>query len=240
MEPIINSQLVLPVSPPESYRFDDFVAGENQQVVDYLRELVLAKDVSTHLCYLAGASGVGKTHLLYAVSELANEQAGEHGVSAIYLDLNELIAYSEESLLGLEQYQVVCIDNVHAVETHKHWQQGIFDLINRVLEVGHYLVFSASSMPKSLNIELRDLVSRLDWGVCFKLQPLSDEHLVDALVSKALAKGLKLPSEVASFLIKHYRRDMKSLVSVLELLDKRSLQTQRKLTIPFVKQALEL
>lgn len=236
MEPIIADQLILPVAPPEFFRFDDYYSGDNELVVQYLKELVEAKSDITHLCYVVGAAGTGKTHLLHAVAESAVSK----NVPVIYLDMKALLSLSVECVAGLEQYQIVCLDNIHFVASHPHWQQAIFDLINRVLEAGHYIVFSASGLPKTLNIELKDLVSRLDWGLNFSLKALTDEQLIEALIIKATAKGLKLPKEVASFLIKHFRRDMSSLVSVLEQLDERSLKAQKNLTIPFVKAELKL
>ncbi len=236
MEPIIADQLVLPVAPPEFYQFDDFFPGNNQQIIEHLKALVKEQVDISPLCYLTGRAGTGKTHLLHATAEYA----GALDVPVIYLDLSELVSFSQECLLGLEQYQLVCIDNIQVVEGDFAWQQALFDLINRVLESKHCLVFSATKLPKVLNLELKDLVSRLDWGVCFTLEPLSDEQLVAALITKATSKGLKLPKEVASFLIKHFRRDMNSLVEVLNKLDDRSLKTQRNLTIPFVKAELQL
>lgn len=236
MEPMIADQLVLPVAPPEYFRFADYYAGENEQVVQYLKLLVEAKPDITQLCYLVGAPGTGKTHLLHAVAD--NAVASD--IPVIYLDMQALLPLSVECVAGLEQYRIVCLDNIHLVATHTKWQQAIFDLINRVLEAGHYIVFAAVGLPKSIDIELKDLVSRLDWGLSFTLKALTDEQLIAALIIKASAKGLKLSKEVASFLIKHFRRDMKSLVAVLERLDERSLKTQKNLTIPFVKAELKL
>ncbi|MCY7294108.1 DnaA regulatory inactivator Hda [Alteromonas sp. a30] len=236
MEPIIADQLVLPVAPPEYFRFDDYYSGENEQVVQYLKGLIKAKPDCSHLCYLNGKAGTGKTHLLHAVAE----HAESNDLPVIYLDLSALLPLSVECVAGLEQYKIVCLDNIHLVKTSLPWQKAVFDLINRVLEVGHYIVFSGIGLPKSLDIELKDLVSRLDWGVSFNLKPLTDEQLVEALMRKASAKGLKLSKDVAGFLIKHFRRDMSSLVVVLEQLDERSLKTQKNLTIPFVKAELNL
>lgn len=236
MEPIIADQLTLPVAPPEFYRFDDFYPGDNLQVVEHLKAFLEQQENVSPLCYLAGKAGSGKTHLLHATAELAESR----NIQVIYLDLHELLSLSHECLLGLEAYRVVCLDNIQAIEGRFEWQQAVFDLINRILEAGHIILFSAEKLPKLLDLQLKDLVSRLDWGVSFILEPLSDEQLVEALIIKASTKGLKLPKEVASFLIKHFRRDMKSLVEVLERLDERSLQTQRHLTIPFVKAELQL
>jgi len=236
MDPIIADQLTLPVAPPEFYRFEDFQPGDNGEVVSYLQKWVTSDQRESDLCFISGKAGTGKTHLLHAIAELATQNQ----LAVVYFDLVELLALSPECLLGMEQYQIVCLDNLHILTGNLPWQQAVFDLINRVLEADKRIVFSADKLPKALDLELKDLVSRLDWGVNYSLKPLSDEQLVQALITKASSKGLTLPIEVAKFLLKHFRRDMGSLVEVLEKLDQRSLQTQRNLTIPFVKTELGL
>lgn len=236
MDPLIVDQLTLPVAPPEFFRFEDFQQGDNGEVVSYLQSLVASEQATSDLCFICGKSGTGKTHLLHATTELATQQQ----LSVVYFDLVSLLALSPECLMGMEQYQILCLDNIHILKGDLPWQQAVFDLINRVKETGKRVVFSANNLPKALDFELKDLVSRLDWGLTYRLKSLTDEQLVQALISKASTKGLTLPMEVAKFLLKHFRRDMGSLVSVLEKLDQRSLQTQRNLTIPFVKTELGL
>lgn len=236
MESLDKQQLTLPVSLPVTFRFDEYVAGSNGEVLDYLRGLANGVEYSTPVCYLAGKHGLGKTHLLVATVEAANSE----GHNALYLDLESLVEQPKDVLLDLEQYQLICVDNVDSVQNNIDWQQAIFDLVNRVLESNHQIVFAATALPKFLDIALADLVSRLEWGVLFKLQALPDELLVEAIIARAASKGLKMPVDSANYVIRHFRRDMKSLVAMLDLLDERSLQTQRRLTIPFIKDELNI
>jgi DnaA-homolog protein len=86
---------------------------------------------------------------------------------------------------------------------------------------------------------LPDLASRLTWGMTFQLHALNDMQKIAALQLRARSRGIELPDEVAQYLIKQVPRDMHTLFAVLERLDEVSLQQQRRLTIPFVKEWLD-
>jgi DnaA family protein len=141
----------------------------------------------------------------------------------------------------LEHSQLICLDDVDALQGTISWQVGVFDLINRVKENGtSRLVITANASPNNLQLELADLTSRLSWGISYKLNALGDEQRSEALIKRAEQRGLSMPKKVATYLVNHWRRDMPALMNTLDRLDVISLQEQRKLTIPFVKTALHL
>ena len=189
------------------------------------------------MIFISGETGTGKSHLLYSLCHRAQLNNRSH----IYIGLKQYSELSEELLVGLEDIQLVCLDDIHMVLNSDKWQLALFDFINRVREVGTcHLVVSADAGPKALNVSLPDLKSRLTWGVSFKLQSLSDEQRIQALINRAERRGLTMSDEVARFLLTHMKRDMPSLMTVLNELDNSSLKEKRKLTIPFVKTVLSL
>ncbi|WP_416304878.1 DnaA regulatory inactivator Hda [Neptunicella sp. SCSIO 80796] len=231
----MNTQLSLPVHLPDDETFSNFVVGNNQVLLAQLMALFTQPQNSPLITYLSGEHGVGKSHLLYSVCA----QAGEQGKWVSYLDLAQIDLWSTEVLTGLEQCDYVCLDNVHALKGHRQWQVALFDLINRVIENQHArLVISGDAGPAQMELELADLQSRLAWGVSFVVQRLSDEDCVSMLIKRAGIRGINLPEEVGLYLLSRSKRDTKSLMNALNQLDQLSLQQQRKLTIPFVKQAL--
>lgn len=118
---------------------------------------------------------------------------------------------------------------------------GDFDLYNRILESGKTrLLITGDRPPRQLNLGLADLASRLDWGQIYKLQPLSDEDKLQALQLRARLRGFELPEDVGRFLLKRLDREMRTLFMTLDQLDRASITAQRKLTIPFVKDILNL
>jgi DnaA family protein len=85
---------------------------------------------------------------------------------------------------------------------------------------------------------LPDLRSRLATGLVYQLTSMSDQQKQQALILQAQSRGLSMSDEVAQYLLRHYGRDMPALMTVLQQLDKASLQAKRRLTIPFVRQVL--
>lgn len=187
--------------------------------------------------YLWGNKGSGKSHLLKGVCQhyLAQQRP------ALYVPLNKAQYFSPAVLENLEQQALVCLDDLQAVIGNAEWEVAIFDLINRVRETGRtLLIMSADQSPVNLPVQLPDLASRLTWGEVYQLAPLNDKQKIDVLQKAAYQRGIELPDETANFLFKRLERDMKTLFNALEKLDQASLQAQRKLTIPFVKEILAL
>ena len=100
------------------------------------------------------------------------------------------------------------------------------------------MIVSAKQPPKDLSIELNDLTSRLQQMICYHLKPLADEQLQYALQYRALQSGMQLSSEVAQYILSRWPRDMSVLVALLDKLDQASIESQRHVTIPFLKEVV--
>lgn len=234
----MSEQLPLPVQLPDEETFDNLIPGENLHVISHLKSLLEENPKRySFLTFLSGESGVGKSHLLYSLCHLAKSADINH----LYLDLKNKDQLSEQLLEGLESIDLVCIDDLDSLIGDVKWQYALFDLINRVKETQKcQLVLTAKPGPNAIGVDLADLKSRLSWGVSFHVQSLNDQNMAEALVKRAKHRGINLPSAVAQYLITHTRRDMSHLMQVLETLDQHSLKHKRKLTVPFVKDALSL
>ena len=101
-----------------------------------------------------------------------------------------------------------------------------------------FLLVSASCAPRDLALR-RDLVTRLASGLTYRVLPLTDEEKRAALAAHARTRGFELSEEVASYLLTHARRDMGSLMSALDALDRFSLETGRAITVPLIKAAMQ-
>ncbi|VFT64097.1 DNA replication initiation factor [Pseudomonas aeruginosa] len=117
-------------------------------------------------------------------------------------------------------------------------KRGLFHLFNRLRDTGRRLLLAASKSPRELQVKLPDLKSRLTMALIFQLHGLSDEDKLRALQLRASRRGLHLTDEVGRFILNRGSRSMNSLFDLLEQLDRASLQAQRKLTIPFLKETL--
>jgi DnaA family protein len=219
-------QIPLQIKLSDAATFENYVVGDNAEIVRILQA------ATEPYLYLWSAKATGKTHLLQALCHL-------HGPGqAIYLPLKEMVQQRAEILEGLEQFALVCLDDVQYIAGHSEWELSLFHLYNRLREKGGHLCITSNAPPNQLQVELADLVSRLNWGPVFQLQPLNDQDKVKAMQLRATQRGFQLPDEVANYLLNHYPRDLPNLFSILDKLDVASLQAQRRLTIPFVKQWL--
>ncbi|WP_148253823.1 DnaA regulatory inactivator Hda [Aidingimonas lacisalsi] len=226
------AQLPLGVSIRDDATFDNYLAHGNASLVETLRRQLDAD--GEPLLFLWGGEDVGRSHLLQA----ACHEASSRDRRSLYLPLAELWHFPPHILEGLEQLDLVAIDDLERVLGRRRWEESLFHCFNRLREAGTRLVISADASPRQLAFQLPDLASRMSWGMTFHVQRLDDEGRAQALKLRAGVRGMQLPDDVARYILHRGPRRLSALFDVLETLDSASLSAQRKLTIPFVKQAL--
>lgn len=227
-------QLPLGISLAPGATFDAYFAGDNGLVVELLRAMGRGDRGCERQVFLAADRGLGKSHLLQATCRTA----GDHGVRAAYLPLAGDVALRPEMLEGLEALDLVALDSVEAVAGYDAWESGIFTLINSARQTGTRLLFAAERVPAEIPLRLPDLASRLAWGPVMQLVPLGEDARREALMQRAATLGLELPASVADYLQRHYARDLAGQLERLGTLDRASLASGRRLTVPFVKEVL--
>jgi DnaA family protein len=219
------SQLLLDISPDWKPTLDNFVVGRNLELVSALRH-ALSGDSSERFFYVWGEAGSGKSHLL---------QASVNAARDLLLDA----VYSEGSVPSLDMdsgITVVAVDDVEQLDDAA--QIELFDIYNRMRDSGAMLLVSGNASPPHLALR-DDLRTRLGWGLVYQVHVLSDEEKERALAQHARSLGLVLPPEVTQYLLRHGRRDLPTLMAVLESLDAHTLRLHRPPTIPLLKEVLQ-
>lgn len=229
-----TNQLTLGVGLRDEATFANYHAGKNNHLVEELKKT--ASGQGEEVIYFYGTGGEGRTHLLQASCHMANQ----HQLTSVYIPLASLIDYSQDIFEGLESLSLICIDDIHLIAGRPKWEEAIFHAYNRIRDAGGRLIVTANLAPKALGVSLPDLVSRLEWGMVFQLQSLSDAEKIEILMMRAKLRGMTLVEEVSRFILNHCPRHMSTLFAALDTLDKTSLAAQRKLTIPFVKTVLQI
>lgn len=229
MAALQHPQLPLSFVPGDLFTFESYVAGINAVAAGLAQQSAL--NTGEKQLYFWGDSGLGKSHLLQASCNLAakNQQ------TVCYLTPTEIVNQSSEMFDGLEQIDLLCLDDIEVWLADDDWQVALFNLINRVRESGNRLMMASAHPPEEAFVKLPDLRSRLSWGPVFQLQNLSDKEKFQALKFRANQNGLELPENVADYIMQRYPRDMLGLFERLTMLDKASMVMQRRLTIPLVK-----
>ncbi len=224
------SQLALPLKLPDHAVFDSFYAAGNETIVAALEALAGSRQAGG--AWIWGASATGKTHLLQAVCARVGDEA-------MYLPMRDFRAASPALLDGLETRSVLCLDDLEAVAGMDGWESALFRLYNALTERGQRLLIATTVSPTGAEFHLPDLESRLRQLPVFRLTALDDAERAAALRLRARHRGLELPADTASYLLKRSRRDMKSLYALLDTLDSAALSQQRRLTVPFVRDVLD-
>lgn len=214
------TQLLLNIAPEWVPTLDNFVVGRNVELLSALRH-TLAGDSSERCFYLWGEAGCGKSHLLQA----AVGQARAAGQSAICL-----------CRAVPQAAAVVAVDDVEALDAAA--QVELFALYNKQRESGGVLLISGSQSPVHLRLR-DDLRTRLCWGLVYQVHALNDAEKSRALEQHAQARGFALPPEVSQYLLRHGRRDLPSLLGVLDALDAHCLRLKRMPTVPLLKEVME-
>jgi DnaA family protein len=240
-------QLALRVRLRDDALFESYSPGFNAEILAALRA---PGDVPL---WLWGARGTGKTHLLQAMCAAAAASPGTRepatgapatgapgdGPPAAYFPLQRALALPPEALFGFESCRVLCLDDVDAVAGDVGWERSLFRLFNEAGEQGSRLVFAAAAAPRQAAWVLDDWRSRAAACVVYQLRELDDAGRVEALRQRAAPRGLDLPPETSDYLLRRMPRDLRSLFDVLDRLDEASLMAQRRLTVPFIRDALE-
>ncbi|HLV76415.1 MAG TPA: DnaA regulatory inactivator Hda [Marinobacter sp.] len=224
------SQMALGIKLRDDARFDNFHGDRNQQVARRL-QMACEQALDLPVLVICGAEDTGKSHLLQAVCHRV-EQSGR---SAVCISIGELLPFGPEALAGLEQHQVVCLDDLDLLAGDPRWEEAVFHLYNRILDCKGLLVVSMSEVPAVLPFGLADLGSRLAHGLLLQLGVYRDDDRVRILVARAEQRGMVMTDEVAGFIMRRAPRKLGELLAILDALDENSLQAQRRLTVPFVK-----
>jgi DnaA family protein len=224
-------QLPLQLEPPRPDRLEDFHAGPNGAVLDAVRHLL---DEADACLFLSGPEGCGKSHLLNGLCHAARER----GMAAFYIALKRLPEAAAAGLEGLQQLDLVCVDDLDRVAGNPAWEQALFRCFNEVRAARGRLVIASRQPLPSLDIGLPDLRSRLAWGLRLNLQVPGEEDKRAIIRQRARNLHVELPGEVEEYLLKHGRRDMASLLRTVERVRDAAFIGKRRITVPLVREVL--
>ncbi|MGL4768308.1 MAG: DnaA regulatory inactivator Hda [Formosimonas sp.] len=211
-------QFALPLTLSDQPSLSNFIQGANQEAL--LQCVRIAQgDFDYTALYLWGESGAGKSHLLHGLAEFPQVE---------WVDLSSEPKFA----------QVYVLDNVH--ELTRPQQEQLFHFYNRARAQAQVLVLTANCPPAHLPADfLPDLKTRLSWDLVYQLHVLTDDDKAQVLLAQAEQRGLTLGAGVVTYMLRHLSRDLSQLHRFLDGLDEYSLQTQRAVTLPLLKEWLE-
>ena len=211
-------QLILDLLPDSPPTLDNFVPGGNAETVSALTEWLAGGHRDTSFC-LYGESGCGRSHLLLAST-------------FEYVDADR-----NPALKGVADATELAVDNVDVLNTDG--QIVLFNHFNRLKMAGGRLLTAAPQPPAHLALR-EDLRTRLGSGLIYRLQPLSDAEKAEAIAAQAKERALKLSPEAINYLLRHAPRDMRTLSMLVVALDQYTLEQKRAVTLPLLRELLNM
>ena len=227
----MSPQIPLTLKFSNDQGFDGFVGSHDS--VSALQAIALGQ--SDEWLFLSGGAGTGKSHLLLATCALA--QKG--GRRALYFPLTVFAGRLQEVLPDQENADIVCLDGLEHIAGNEQDEIALFHFHNRARVSGVTVIYAARHAPQGLSLLIPDLQSRLGQCMRLNLESLDDDGRREVLMHRAVQRGLELDEAVLDYMFKRVGRDLLTLTTLLDKLDRESLAAQRKISVPFLRKMLE-
>ena len=230
------TQLIFPFQVNQKASFESFFCSpDNAELISRLTGLVGSKNADELI--INGAEGSGKSFLMQAI---CNELSSS-GKQFAFIPMNKAINMGVEIFQNLASLNAVCIDDLQLILSREEWETALFNLINECQLSNCSLILSFGGNQSLEDItQLPDLLSRIKRMEFMKLQAVQDEFLNQALDFVSQQLDINLEKAELEFLLKHQTREFSLLVDNLMVLDKQAASLKRKITIPLIKETLNL
>jgi len=229
------------------HTFNSFVEGKsNQLAVAAAKQVAENPGKAYNPLFLYGSTGLGKTHLLHAVG---NEiVAGKANAKVVYMHSERFVQDMVKALQNnaIEEFKnyyrsvdALLIDDIQFFANKERSQEEFFHTFNSLLEGNQQIILTSDRYPKEINGVEDRLKSRFGWGLTIAIEPPELETRVAILMKKAEENNIKLPEEVAFFIAKRLRSNVRELEGALNRVIANANFTGKSITIDFVKDALK-
>ena len=229
-------QLIFPFQINQKASFESFFCSpDNIELMSRLADLLVSKNADELI--INGAEGSGKSFLMQAI---CNELSSS-GKQFAFMPMNKAINMGVEIFQNLASLNAVCIDDLQLILSREEWETALFNLINECQQSNCSLILSFGGNQSLEDItQLPDLLSRIKRMEFMKLQAVQDECLNQALDFVSQQLDINLEKAELEFLLNHQTREFSILVDNLISLDKQAASLKRKITIPLIKETLNI
>jgi chromosomal replication initiator protein len=228
-----------------AFNFGAFVAGKANQLARAAGLQVAEHPTSYNPLFVYGGVGLGKTHLIQAIGHHIAGQNPSAKIRYIHAEtyVSDVVrAYQhkafDEFKRNYRSLDLLLIDDIQFFGGKSRTQEEFFYLFNTLIEAHKQVVITCDTYPKEIaGIEER-LISRFGWGLTVALEPPELEMRVAILLSKAMAAGIRLDEQVAFFVAKHIRSNVRELEGALKRILAYASFHGQEISLPVAKEAL--
>jgi chromosomal replication initiator protein len=229
------------------FTFATFVEGKSNQLAK-AAALQVAENPgrSYNPLFVYGGVGLGKTHLMHAIVHFIKEHDSEARVAYVHSErfVTDMVRALQHNTMNefktaYRSLDALLIDDIQFFAGKDRSQEEFFHTFNELLEGQHHVILSCDRYPKEVEGLEERLKSRFGWGLTVAIEPPELETCVAILMSKAQGAGVILPEEVAFFIAKRIRSNVRELEGALRRVIANSRFTGHPITLEFTKEALK-
>ncbi|HWM66892.1 MAG: chromosomal replication initiator protein [Gammaproteobacteria bacterium] len=229
------------------FTFGSFVEGKSNQLAK-AAALQVAENPGRayNPLFLYGGVGLGKTHLMHAIAHLIKERDSEARIAYVHSErfVGDMVRALQHNSMNefktaYRSLDALMIDDIQFFAGKDRSQEEFFHTFNELLEGQHQVILTCDRYPKEVDGLEERLKSRFGWGLTVAIEPPELETCVAILISKAQHAGVILPEEVAFFIGKRIRSNVRELEGALRRVIANSRFTGHPITVEFTKEALK-
>ena len=243
-----QKKIVTPIGSPlnSRYVFDNFVSGKSNQLARAAAlQITENPGISYNPFFIYGGVGLGKTHLMQSVGHSIKERHPEKKVAYVHSErfVGEMVSALQHNALDVfkndyRSLDVLLIDDIQFFAGKEKSQEEFFHTFNVLLESNSQIIITSDKYPKEIKGLEERLRSRFGWGLTVSIDPPEMETCVAILLVKSELEGFNLPEDVAFFIAKNIRSNVRELEGALRKIIATSTFTGREVTVELAKECL--
>jgi len=257
-EPAVRAAVTAPRAPETpsklerarlnpAFSFDSFVTGKANQLAR-AAALQVAENpgVSYNPLFVYGGVGLGKTHLVQAIGNQLADQRPQARIRYIHAEayVTDVVrAYQQKSFDEFKRYyhslDLLLIDDIQFFSNKGRTQEEFFYAFNALVEAQKQIVITCDTYPKEIAGMEERLISRFGWGLTVAIEPPELEMRVAIVLKKAEAEAVALSEDIAFFIAKHLRSNVRELEGALKKVLAFARFSGRELSLELAKEALQ-
>jgi chromosomal replication initiator protein len=230
----------------KSFTFDSFVTGKANQLARAAAIQVSENPgISYNPLFIYGGVGLGKTHLLQAIGNAVAERRPESRIRYSHAEqyVTDVVrAYQQKSFDEFKRYyhslDLLLIDDIQFFSNKGRTQEEFFYAFNALVEAHKQIVITCDTYPKEISGMEERLISRFGWGLTVAMEPPELEMRVAIVLKKAEADSVDLSEDIAFFIAKHIRSNVRELEGALKKVLAFARFNGRELSLELAKEAL--
>jgi len=229
------------------FTFVSFVEGKSNQLAKAAAVQVAENPGSAYNpLFLYGGVGLGKTHLMHAIAHHIKQRDAEARIAYVHSErfVGDMVRALQHNSMNefktaYRSLDALLIDDIQFFAGKERSQEEFFHTFNELLEGQHQVILTCDRYPKEVEGLEERLKSRFGWGLTVAIEPPELETCVAILMTKARTVGVGLPEEVAFFIAKRIRSNVRELEGALRRVIANSRFTGHAITLEFTKEALK-